>query len=229
MPPSSTIARAFSIRPWTTHNGRVVKLIGDGTLVEFGSVVDAVKCALAIQRAVRLRRTLDHEDIVLRIGVNLGDVIIDGDDIYGDGVNVAARLEPLAEPGGVCVASIVNESVGSADRHFLQGRRRSDGQEYRPADPSVEMASRAVIRCRRARPPLARSEESPSERTFDRGAALQQHVGRSGAGILLRRHHRRHHHRPLQGRRPDGDRAQFQLRLQGQEPSTSAPSGASSA
>jgi len=93
------------------HKGRVVKLIGDGTLVEFASVVDAVKCALAIQRAVKAE--VRPAGIILRIGVNLGDVIIDGDDIYGDGVNVAARLEPLAEPGGVCVASIVNESVGN--------------------------------------------------------------------------------------------------------------------
>jgi adenylate cyclase len=93
------------------HKGRVVKLIGDGTLVEFGSVVDAVKCALAIQRAVKSEE--QPNGIVLRIGINLGDIIIDGDDIYGDGVNVAARLEPLASPGGVCVASIVNESVGS--------------------------------------------------------------------------------------------------------------------
>jgi len=95
------------------HNGRVVKLIGDGTLVEFASVVDAVNCALAIQRAVKAQAPANGRGIVLRIGVNLGDVIIDGDDIYGDGVNVAARLEPLAEPGGVCVASIVNESVGT--------------------------------------------------------------------------------------------------------------------
>jgi adenylate cyclase len=93
------------------HNGRIVKLIGDGTLVEFASVVDAVNCALAVQRAAAAEVT--EPRITLRIGINLGDIIIDGDDIYGDGVNVAARLEPLAEPGGVCVASIVNESVGS--------------------------------------------------------------------------------------------------------------------
>lgn len=93
------------------HKGRVVKLIGDGTLVEFGSVVDAVRCALDIQRAVNSEAPA--AGIVLRIGINLGDVIIDGDDIYGDGVNVAARLEPLAPPGGVCIASIVNESVGN--------------------------------------------------------------------------------------------------------------------
>jgi adenylate cyclase len=106
----------------TEHKGRVVKLIGDGTLVEFGSVVDAVRCALSIQRAMKAGAQPNGQGIVLRIGINLGDVIIDGDDIYGDGVNVAARLEPLAAPGGVCVASIVNESVGSRiDVHFVDG------------------------------------------------------------------------------------------------------------
>jgi len=104
------------------HKGRVVKLIGDGTLVEFASVVDAVKCALSIQRAMKAGAQPNGHGITLRIGINLGDVIIDGDDIYGDGVNVAARLEPLATPGGVCVASIVNESVGSRiDVRFTDG------------------------------------------------------------------------------------------------------------
>lgn len=104
------------------HNGRVVKLIGDGTLVEFSSVVDAVKCALAIQRSVSAEAGSNGPSITLRIGINLGDVIIDDDDIYGDGVNIAARLEPLAEPGGVCVASIVSESVGQRiDAVFRDG------------------------------------------------------------------------------------------------------------
>jgi adenylate cyclase len=95
------------------HRGRIVKLIGDGTLVEFLSVVDAVNCALAIQRAIKQQTSPSENAIVLRIGINLGDVIIDSDDIYGDGVNVAARLEPLADPGGICVSTVVNESVGN--------------------------------------------------------------------------------------------------------------------
>ena len=107
-----------------THSGRVVKLIGDGTIVEFGSVVDAVNCAVAVQRAGAAAAKNGHGPaaIVLRIGINLGDVIIESDDIYGDGVNIAARLEPLAEPGGICVASIVNESVGNRiDVRFHDG------------------------------------------------------------------------------------------------------------
>jgi adenylate cyclase len=106
------------------HNGRIVKLIGDGTIVEFGSVVDAVNCALAVQRsgASLPDATARPPTIVLRIGINLGDVIIENDDIYGDGVNIAARLEPLAEPGGICVSSIVNESVGNRiDVRFQDG------------------------------------------------------------------------------------------------------------
>jgi len=97
------------------HNGRIVKLIGDGAIVEFGSVVDAVKCALSVQRsgAALSYATARQPTIVLRIGINLGDVIFENDDLYGDGVNIAARLEPLAEPGGVCVSSIVHESVGN--------------------------------------------------------------------------------------------------------------------
>ena len=96
------------------HRGRIVKLTGDGALVEFPSVVDAVKCAVEIQRAMVDRNAETPEDkrIAFRIGVNLGDVIIDGDDIYGDGVNIAARLEALAEPGGVCLSRTVRDHVG---------------------------------------------------------------------------------------------------------------------
>ncbi|MGA2124764.1 MAG: adenylate/guanylate cyclase domain-containing protein [Xanthobacteraceae bacterium] len=105
------------------HNGRIVKLIGDGTIAEFGSVVDAVNCALAIQRSAKTTdEGAGQPIIVLRIGINLGDVIIEGNDIYGDGVNIAARLEPLADPGGICVSSIVNESVGNRiDARFQDG------------------------------------------------------------------------------------------------------------
>jgi len=106
------------------HNGRIVKLMGDGAIVEFGSVVDAVNCALSVQRsgASMPNEKAFQPTIVLRIGINLGDVIIENDDIYGDGVNIAARLEPLAEPGGICVSSIVNESVGNRiDVRFTDG------------------------------------------------------------------------------------------------------------
>jgi adenylate cyclase len=95
------------------HNGRIVKTTGDGTLVEFASVVDAVICAVAIQRAMLASNAgiPENRQIELRIGINVGDIIIDGGDIFGDGVNVAARLEALCEPGGVCISRSANEQV----------------------------------------------------------------------------------------------------------------------
>jgi len=95
------------------HHGRMVKTTGDGALVEFASVVDAVGCAVAIQRAMVNRNANSAEDnrIVFRIGINVGDIIIDGDDIFGDGVNIAARLETLCEPGGVCISRAANEQI----------------------------------------------------------------------------------------------------------------------
>ena len=101
-----------------------MKLIGDGVIAEFGSVIGAVSCAVSVQRssATTPDQSASQPIIVLRIGINVGDVIIEGDDIYGEGVNIAARLEPLAEPGGVCVSSIVNESVGNRiDVRFQDG------------------------------------------------------------------------------------------------------------
>lgn len=91
------------------HGGRIFKLMGDGTLAEFVSAVEAVNCAIAIQNATA---AAGDPRIQLRIGINLGDVIIDGDDIFGNGVNVAARLEGLAAPGGICIASNVFEQIG---------------------------------------------------------------------------------------------------------------------
>ncbi|MBB93534.1 MAG: hypothetical protein CML68_02865 [Rhodobacteraceae bacterium] len=95
------------------HRGRIVKLMGDGMLVEFSSAVDAVRAAVEVQRAMPAWNgdTPREEQMTFRIGINLGDVVVDGDDIQGDGVNVAARLESLAEPGTVCVTGSVHEEV----------------------------------------------------------------------------------------------------------------------
>ena len=95
------------------HRGRVVKTTGDGLLLEFASVVDAVRCAVEVQRAMAERNVDVPPDrrIEFRMGINLGDIIRDGRDIYGDGVNIAARLEALAEPGGICVSRVVHDQV----------------------------------------------------------------------------------------------------------------------
>jgi class 3 adenylate cyclase len=95
------------------HCGRIVKVMGDGILAEFGSVVEAVGCAMEIQREmeVRNRGAPDDRRMLLRIGVHLGDIIIDGDDIYGDGVNIAVRLEGIAETGGICISRQAYDQV----------------------------------------------------------------------------------------------------------------------
>jgi adenylate cyclase len=95
------------------HSGRIVKTTGDGMLGEFPSVVDAVRCAAEVQRGMVDREAGVPEDrrIRFRIGINLGDIIVDGDDIFGDGVNVAARLEALAEPGEICISRMVLDQI----------------------------------------------------------------------------------------------------------------------
>src|SRR5689334_2904360 len=99
------------------HRGRVVKLMGDGVLVEFGSAVGALECSVEVQQAMGSGGSSNdandqkRKTILLRIGVNLGDVIVEGSDLYGDGVNIAARLEALAEPGGILISETVMSQV----------------------------------------------------------------------------------------------------------------------
>jgi class 3 adenylate cyclase/ABC-type uncharacterized transport system substrate-binding protein len=101
------------------HRGRIFKTMGDGLLAEFSSVVEAVRCAIDVKRSMEDRA---RTEIKFRIGVHVGDVIADGDDIFGDGVNIAARLEALAEPGGICISARVYEDVaGRIDAEFADG------------------------------------------------------------------------------------------------------------
>jgi adenylate cyclase len=112
----------------TEHGGRVVKLMGDGLLGEFSSVVDAVNWAVEIQTKIAESYTDEPDDLEIeyRIGVNLGDVIVDGDDIFGDGVNVASRLQEISETGGICISEkVYAEVLGKLDIEFADGGVRS--------------------------------------------------------------------------------------------------------
>ena len=104
------------------NQGNIIKTTGDGMLVEFQSVADAVKCAVEIQERMKRRNADVPEDqrIQFRIGINLGDIIFDEDDIYGDGVNIAARLEGLADIGGVCVTAAVHDHVSDQGKVYLR-------------------------------------------------------------------------------------------------------------
>ncbi len=108
-----THRRELIDRKINEHRGRIFKTTGDGLLVEFPSVVNAVRSAAEIQRVMadRNAKIPENKRFTFRIGVNLGDVIVDGDDIYGDGVNIAARLEALAEPGGICISRVVRDQI----------------------------------------------------------------------------------------------------------------------
>ena len=137
------------------HGGRIVKTMGDGLLLEFPSVVNAVKCSIEVQLGMveRNAEVADDRRVVFRVGVNLGDIVIEGDDIHGDGVNVAARLQEASAAGGICISSVVYESLGNridaafadaGDREFKNITRRIRVYHWSP-DAEPPLAERPSV------------------------------------------------------------------------------------
>ena len=164
------------------HQGRIVKMTGDGFLVEFASPVRAVRCAIEVQQGMADRNADIPEDrrIEFRIGINLGDIVVEDGDIYGDCVNVAARLEGIAEPGTVYISRAVRE--------FIQDRA-----EIVPEDLGERVLKNiaAPVRVFRIAPlglavaSCARRTTAGAGQAVDRGAAVHEHEQRHRAGILL--------------------------------------------
>jgi class 3 adenylate cyclase len=130
--------RAVSDALVAKHGGRIVKTTGDGVLLEFPSVVDAVECAVGVQAVMAERNDGVPQDrrMLFRIGINLGDILIQGDDILGDGVNIAARLEGIAEPGGICISSSAYDQVrGKVAVEFTDLGEQSLKNIARPCGP----------------------------------------------------------------------------------------------
>ena len=185
------------------HHGRIVKTTGDGLLVEFASVVDAVRCAVEVQQAMAERNTGVAADsrIEFRIGINLGDVIVEDDDIFGDGVNIAARLEALAEPAGSSSPTRFTTSARPAAL-CLRGSGRAAGQEHCPAGAGLPgsrlpLTLPACGKEPRSAPVEAASRCCRSPTSRRSRCCRSKHERRPGAGIFRRRHGRGDHHRAL--------------------------------
>ena len=186
------------------HHGRIFTTAGDSVMAEFASAVEAVRCAAAIQQEIE-RRNADLPQarrMLFRVGVNLGDVMVGGDNLFGDGVNVAARLEGVAEPGGICISGAVYDQIrNKVDLRFDDLGERSLKNIGYP----VRVLRRAMGRSRRAQTTLAAVRRDCSEPALclavDRRAPVREPWRRSRARVLRRRHHRGPDHRavPLPG------------------------------
>ena len=231
---SATFARLQHLREAVTqpkidaYGGRLVKTTGDGFLVEFASATDALCCALDIQRDLIAREAERSTDdrIRLRIGINVGDIIVDGDDIAGDGVNIAARLETLALPGGICISGTVREQIhddlGIALSDLGPQKLKNITREVRafavtPTSGAVETpgdTSRAAHRFRECA--AHRGPATPGHIfSVDRRASLRQ-PGRRRERVLRRRARRRASQRAREDPRIARRLADVGVLLQGQ-------------
>jgi class 3 adenylate cyclase len=197
-----------AVRPIVAeHGGRIVRTIGDGILLEFPSVVAAVECAIAIQKLMVERNAEAQEPkrILYRIGVNLGDVLTEGDDIVGDGVNIAARLESICEPGGVFVSGSAFDHVrGRVDAHFVDlGEKelknivrpvrvyaiRSSSEEAAPTSPASASNTQAPPRLSIVVLPFANISGDPEQEYFVDGVteSLTTDLSRIGGSFVIAR------------------------------------------
>src|SRR5208282_1484400 len=193
--------------------GRLVKTMGDGVLLEFPSVVAAVECAIAIQKQMVERNAgvPEAKRILYRIGVNLGDVLIDGEDILGDGVNIAARLEGVAEPGGICLSGSAYDHVrGRIEADFVD-LGREGAEKHRPAAAGLFDSTGRQKRAAFAEPGDTR--KIPPAASLHRGAALRQYRRRPGPGLFRRGPYREPDDRPLAHFRLVRHRPQHRLHL----------------
>ena len=177
--------RAVSDALVAKHGGRIVKTTGDGVLIEFPSVVDAVECAIAVQAVMAERNDGVPQDrrMLFRIGINLGDILIEGDDILGDGVNIAARLEGIAEPGGICISASAYDQVrGKIEVEFIDLGEQSLKNIARP------VRAYAVVRdgLGSVRQQSGAAAADFSAASFHRGAAVREYRRRPRARLFRR-------------------------------------------
>ena len=181
------------------HRGRIVKTTGDGMLIEFASAVDAARCAVEVQRNIVGQNTdVPHENrIEFRIGIHVGDIIIDDNDIFGDGVNIAARLEGIAEPGGVCISDDAQRQIrGKVDIAF-EDMGPQDLKTLRSRCASGVCRWPNARRLRRMAAGEEGSASGPSLTGRSSRCSLSEHERRSGAGVLRRRYGRGYHDRAV--------------------------------
>ncbi len=199
------------------HHGRIVKRTGDGSLIEFRSVVDAVRCAIEVQNGLIERNAGLPPDrrIEFRVGIHLGDVVEESDgDLMGDGVNIAARLESICQPGAVCLSEDAYRQVKG--RLDLAVTDLGPTKLKNIAEP-IRVYSLEVGAPAQAKPsadPGARKIRSAA--SLHRRSAVRQYQRRAGAGALRRRGHGEPDDRPVAHTRGARDRAQYGVRLQGQ-------------
>ncbi len=195
------------------HRGRIVKATGDGLLAEFASVVDAVRCAVEVQAGMAQRNVglTNEKRLDFRIGINVGDIVEQDGDIFGDGVNIAARLEGIAEPGGICVSQRVQEdAAGKISVLFEDIGEQALKNIARPIRAYRLRPDGAAVRSSSQRPTLALPDK-PSIAVL----LIREHERRPRAGVFRRRHGGRDHHGALARALAVRDRAQFELCLQG--------------